>query len=310
VTNSNFTGAFLAWGNFTGANLTGSTFDFINPGLEPWTPTGLFMNSANLTNTSFRYANLKDAQMSFADLSGADLSYANLSNANLYGANLTGANLTGAILYGTQFTFANATQANFTGVFMYGASVSSTNFYEANLGALAVPIPVAYEANQGFFPLGLDASAWTCYTTLPDGTTDMNDCQIVSNLLTQIATSLGAAGVSTAVSTVVANVTGSLTGTLEQAAAYWGAFAPGIVGAIVKAAKIVWALCGPEVETYMRQWLTSVWNGTYATMPTTQAPSAWIWGSVPPNWNQSAAAVQNMAPVPPSIQQFCFTPTS
>lgn len=306
VTNSNFTGAFLAWGNFTGANLTGSTFDYINPGLEPSTPTGLFMNSANLTNTSFRYANLKDAQLSFANLSGADLSYANLSNANLYGANLTGANLTGAILYGTQFTQANATQANFTGVYMYGASMSGTNLSGAYLGALIAPMGSA----GGSFPYALDASAWTCYTTLPDGTSDMNDCDILANLMTQIAASFGAAGLGTAISSATANILDTLSGTAEQAAAYWGRFAPGIAGAVVKAGRFVWALCGPGVEAYVKQWLTSLWNQTYSTMPTGPPPAAWVWGSVPPNWDQSAATVQNKTPAPAGIQQFCFTASS
>ncbi len=307
VTNSNFTGAFLAWGNFTGANLTGSTFDYINPGLEPSTPTGLFMNSANLTNTSFRYANLKDAQLSFANLSGADLSYANLSNANLYGANLTGANLTGAILNGTQFTLANATRANFTGVYMYGASMSSTNLSGAYLGALIVPTGATGGSS---FAYALDGSAWTCYTTLPDGTSDMNDCDILANLMTQIAASFGAGGLSTAISTATANLLDTLSGTAEQAAAYWGRFAPGIGGAIVKAGRFVWALCGPGVETYLNQWLTSVWNQTYNTMPAAPAPAAWVWGSVPINWDQSAATVENKTPAPSSVQQFCFTPSS
>jgi uncharacterized protein YjbI with pentapeptide repeats len=60
---------------------------------------GVKLTNADLSLTSFVYANLIDA-----DLSGANLSRANLFGADLTGANLSGADLTGAVLTNAHLT--------------------------------------------------------------------------------------------------------------------------------------------------------------------------------------------------------------
>ena len=80
-------------------------------------------NSANLSNTSFRGANLRLANLSGANLIGADI-----SRTDLQGANLQGADLIDVHLQNTDLRIANLQDANLQGGNLYGADLRNAWF--------------------------------------------------------------------------------------------------------------------------------------------------------------------------------------
>ena len=95
--------------------------------------TEIDLRGANLSRTSFLWANLF-----CADLKGANLAFANLSNtmlggASLIGANLLFANLKSATLIGAKLSDANLQRADLSGANLDGATVVNANFIKANL---------------------------------------------------------------------------------------------------------------------------------------------------------------------------------
>jgi uncharacterized protein YjbI with pentapeptide repeats len=85
-------------------------------------------NSANLSNTSFRGANLRLANLSGANLIGADLSYTDLRRANLRGADLQGANLYDTNLIGANLSGADLRRAGLDGADFDGANLRDAQF--------------------------------------------------------------------------------------------------------------------------------------------------------------------------------------
>ena len=81
-----------------------------------------------LGRTNFRYANLRNADLSNLNLAKIDLIEADLSNANLQGTNLFHAKLIAANL-----SNANLTNANLAHAKLIGANLNNTNFDNANL---------------------------------------------------------------------------------------------------------------------------------------------------------------------------------
>ena len=81
-----------------------------------------------LGRTNFRYANLRDT-----DLSQINLTNVNLIEADLSGANLRGINLTNAKLIAANLENANLENANLTNAKLIGANLNNTNLENANL---------------------------------------------------------------------------------------------------------------------------------------------------------------------------------
>ena len=120
--------------------------------------SGALLRGNNFANANFTGANLSDAKLEGANLSGANLTGANLnladaSFAGFWNANLTDANLSAALLYRTFFNGSNLTNADLSGVYLNETDLSGANLTNANL------TNVTY-----------------CYTTMPDGTQNNDDC--------------------------------------------------------------------------------------------------------------------------------------
>ena len=81
-----------------------------------------------LGRTNFRYANLRNADLSNLNLAKIDLIEADLSNANLQGTNLSNAKLIAANL-----SNANLSDANLANAKLIGANLNNTNLENANL---------------------------------------------------------------------------------------------------------------------------------------------------------------------------------
>lgn len=96
-----------------------------------------------------------------ADLSGTDLSGDDLSGADLWAANFSGANLTNTNFQAAGIVGANFTNANLTGTLL-NTDLTAANFTGSNLSA----------ANL--------FGAQFCSTTMPDGTSNIRDCNVES----------------------------------------------------------------------------------------------------------------------------------
>lgn len=104
-----------------GGDYTGTTHTFENH--QNQNLTGIILDFANLTGTSFR--NTIFTNGSFIS---ADLSLTNLRDTVFLNANLTGATLSGALMRNTDFT-----NANLSGVTMLFGNVFNADFSGANL---------------------------------------------------------------------------------------------------------------------------------------------------------------------------------
>ena len=86
-----------------------------------------------LGRRNFRYANLRNADLSDLNLAKIELTEADLSNANLQRTNLTNAKLIAANLSQANLSNANLTSAKLIGANLIDANLSQTNLDRANL---------------------------------------------------------------------------------------------------------------------------------------------------------------------------------
>lgn len=86
-----------------------------------------------LGRTNFRYANLRNADLSQMNFANINLIEADLSNANLQGTNLTNAKLIAANLTNANLTDANLTNAKLIGANLTRANLNQTILTNANL---------------------------------------------------------------------------------------------------------------------------------------------------------------------------------
>jgi uncharacterized protein YjbI with pentapeptide repeats len=131
--NSALGGRFAYGGNFSGADMRGTT-------ITPRDMTGLPVTTASLIGWDFSNADLSEVSgLESANLSGANLSGANLTNTNLQGANLSGTNLSGANLTNTNLQGANLSGTNLSGVTgLQGANLSGLTLTSANLSGTSL----------------------------------------------------------------------------------------------------------------------------------------------------------------------------
>ncbi len=120
--------------------------------------SGVSLDGNNFTNANFTGANLSAASLYGANLTGANLTGANLnladaSFASFWNANLTDANLSAAVFENTYLGGANLTNADLSGVYLDEVDLSGANLTNTNL------TNVTY-----------------CYTTMPDGTENNDNC--------------------------------------------------------------------------------------------------------------------------------------
>ncbi len=144
-------GTSLRGANLEGANLYGAS-------LTKASLTKASLTKANLYGAYLTGANLVEANLREADLRGADLQEASLRGASLTKANLTGAYLRKANLRGASLTEASLSRANLAGANLRGANLRGANLREADLTG----------ANL--------SEAKFCRTTMPDGSTNNDDC--------------------------------------------------------------------------------------------------------------------------------------
>jgi uncharacterized protein YjbI with pentapeptide repeats len=87
----------------------------------------------DLTNANLESADLNEATFTFANLAGATLSNAQLRKSAFHFANLSGAKLNGAYLEWAGFSFARLERANLKGARLDGAFIKGADLTEANL---------------------------------------------------------------------------------------------------------------------------------------------------------------------------------
>ena len=154
-------GTSLRGANLAGANLYGASL------------TKASLTKANLYGAYLTGANLVGANLAGAYLRGADLQEASLTGANLVGANLTGAYLRKANLRGASLTEASLSRANLAGANLRGANLREANLREANLYYANLREANLKEADLTGANL---SEAKFCRTTMPDGSTNNDDC--------------------------------------------------------------------------------------------------------------------------------------
>jgi uncharacterized protein YjbI with pentapeptide repeats len=94
---------------------------------------GADLRDANLSETDFTYADLREANLHGADLRNADFTYARLSYANLAGADLSYADLSNADLSDTNLHGAALRSADLQGANLDGADLSRAIVTDADL---------------------------------------------------------------------------------------------------------------------------------------------------------------------------------
>lgn len=102
----NYTKAFLVEADFSGKDLTDSSFTKAN------------LRGANLSNTNLQGVSFFGANLEDANLEGANLSYATLDTARFVDTNLNNAVLEGAFAFNTKFNGATIDGADFTDVLL------------------------------------------------------------------------------------------------------------------------------------------------------------------------------------------------
>ncbi len=96
------------------------------PAPANWRPPMLYranLSGRDLSNHSFRHADLREAELVGSSLFLSDFTEACLSSANLSGADLSGANMTGADLRNSTLTEANLLVADLHGAILIGANL-------------------------------------------------------------------------------------------------------------------------------------------------------------------------------------------
>ena len=156
LTKANLYGAYLTGANLVGANLAGAYLRGAD--LQEASLTGASLTKANLTGAYLRKANLRGASLTEASLSRVDLQQANLRGASLTEASLTEASLSRANLAGANLRGANLREANLREANLYYANLREANLKEADLTGVNL------------------SEAKFCRTTMPDGSTNNDDC--------------------------------------------------------------------------------------------------------------------------------------
>ena len=144
---ANFSGAYLADANFSGANFDRANFsgaylafaDFVDANFS-----GANFSGANFDRANFSDANFSDANFSFADFDRAYFAGANFDRANFDRANFSDANFSDANFSDANFAFADFSDANFD-----RANFAGANFADADF-ANAKNIPAVIEAKDPF----------------------------------------------------------------------------------------------------------------------------------------------------------------
>ncbi|MDC1418830.1 pentapeptide repeat-containing protein [Candidatus Thioglobus sp.] len=96
---------------------------------------GVNLSGSNLSEASFYYTDLRDADLSGADLSGSNLRDADLSESDLRDADLSGADLRGSDLRGADLSGADLRKAVFNGETVFtGANLSGANLFGLEQG--------------------------------------------------------------------------------------------------------------------------------------------------------------------------------
>jgi uncharacterized protein YjbI with pentapeptide repeats len=121
------------WNQWWKANAGDSGFDLTNANLESADLSNAIFTFANLNGANLSNSRLKNTVFNLAALNGADLNSASLEGAGGYGVRLRGANLKAARLDGVRFKAADLTEANLEGASFAEADVSQAIFYGANL---------------------------------------------------------------------------------------------------------------------------------------------------------------------------------
>ncbi|MFF2883978.1 pentapeptide repeat-containing protein [Bacillus toyonensis] len=98
----------------------------------------VILNGYDLTDTSFRYTNLRGADLSSANLSGSDLTGSYLMVAVLEKVNLKGAILRNAKLNGADLISADLSGANLSEADVWKADFSGANLSNANMSCLRI----------------------------------------------------------------------------------------------------------------------------------------------------------------------------
>jgi uncharacterized protein YjbI with pentapeptide repeats len=164
----------------------------------------IILESANLSNASFRRLELKYINLRNAVLTNADLSDVIWENSDFFGASLTRARLNRAILRGANFENAMLPYAD-----LLGADLSNSNFVNANLDGVDIRAAnfrgtnctgAIFNDDGPRDPLFLGADftdanlehakisegdlhwVYLCRTTMPDGKISNRDAELVANL--------------------------------------------------------------------------------------------------------------------------------
>lgn len=122
-----------AWNQWWKANASELGYDLTNANLESADLDEVTFTFANLAGANLSKAQLKKAAFHFANLSGTKLSGANLEWAGFSGARLVKSDLKGARLDGAFIKGADLTEANLEGVGLAEANLSRSTLYRTKL---------------------------------------------------------------------------------------------------------------------------------------------------------------------------------